>query len=108
MLTFRQAIIGGVVGASCALTVVNCEAPGTCLRNSDCDQNLTCAKGLCVAPPASADDASESDALPEAEVTDVPDTSVSVSDADLEDATSQDASVLSDGRVDDSGQDAGD
>jgi hypothetical protein len=48
------AITLGFVVASLA-TTLNCGAPTTCLRYSDCASGLTCADGLCVVPPAGDD-----------------------------------------------------
>jgi hypothetical protein len=107
----EQRGIAVLMAASCALAVMNCEPPGACLRNSDCDQNLTCSAGHCVVPLPSDGEAPESDASVVTDAESFPDTTTSatsVSDANLADATLQDSSSPSDAGVDDAAQDVGD
>jgi hypothetical protein len=54
----RKSVSFGFIAVACVVASVNCGTPGECLRYSDCDQGLTCARGHCVPPPSS-DDAGE-------------------------------------------------
>jgi hypothetical protein len=108
----KQIGVGVLIAASCALAVTNCEPPGACLRNSDCDQNLTCSAGHCVVPSPSDGAAPESDASVVSDAESFPDTmtsTTSVSDANLVDATLQDSSSpAADAGLDDAAQNVGD
>jgi hypothetical protein len=101
----KRTIVGGIVIACCAFATANCEPPGDCLRNSDCDQGLACSAGHCVVPTPSAGDASESDAsgLTDA-AAGVPDTTTtSVVDSSVADSSPHETSAASsDGSVNDS------
>jgi hypothetical protein len=51
MSIFSRALVTVLVCVPIAVAAA-CSASGTCLRNSDCNEGLTCLGALCVVPPA--------------------------------------------------------
>jgi hypothetical protein len=79
MSTFERTIVTLLVSVPLAIAAA-CNVTGACLRNSDCDDGLTCIAEACVVPPAPPSDGGSS-AAPEASVDNSDSSAPSTNDA---------------------------